>query len=353
MAPRDARLHFWPDADDAILRRRAGRGFTYHAPNGDRITDRRTLDRIRSLAIPPAWAAVRICPSPDGHLQAVGRDARGRKQYRYHPAFRRRRDAAKFESLVVFAQRLPAIRRQVEQDLARPGLSRERVLALVVRLLDITRLRVGNDEYRRDNGSYGLTTLRDRHARVEGANLRLRFRGKSGAVHEARVGDRRIASLVRRCQELPGQELFQYLDPDGERRDVRSDDVNAYLHALGGPEVSAKTFRTWSATVLACAELADRVGPADRAAPRALRRDIAAAMRVVAAALGNTPAVARRSDVHPDILDPGQADRLRTRVRRARAAARRRPTPGLSTDERATLAVLRGMGRARRRHSPA
>lgn len=354
-------LRWWWDSEPSILRRRAGRGFSYTDPDGARIADGRQLRRIRALAVPPAWSDVRICPWPDGHLQAVGRDARGRKQYRYHTAFREGREAAKFDAIARFGAALPAIRRRVAADLDLPGMPRDKVLALVVRLLDLTRLRVGNEEYRRDNRSYGLTTLLDRHARVDGGQVRLRFRGKSGVVQEATIADRRIARLVRRCQELPGQELFAYVDDEGNVRHVRSEDVNAYLRAAGGDEVSARLFRTWGATVEACRALADgaatgtraETGPdgsdpggADpgRATPRARRSALNEAMRVVAADLGNTVAVARRSYVHPAIPRAHDAGTLPDTVARARLRARhasRAASPtGLTPDEQATLAVL-------------
>ncbi len=343
-------LRWWWDSEPAILRRRAGRGFSYVGPDGARITDAATLRRIRALAIPPAWTDVRICPQPDGHLQAVGRDARGRKQYRYHPAFRAGREAAKFDSLVEFGAALPAIRERVADDLGLRGMPRDKVLALVVRLLDLTRLRVGNEEYRRDNRSFGLTTLLGRHARVDGAEVRFRFRGKSGVVQEARISDRRIARLVRRCQELPGQELFEYLDDEGLVRQVRSDDVNAYLREAGGPAVTAKMFRTWAATVAACRELADGAVPPDsggRRSTAALHRALVSAMSEVAAELGNTPAVARQSYVHPAVPRAHEAGTLAAAVARARSMAEERPSGDaspaeLTPDELATLAVLKG-----------
>jgi DNA topoisomerase-1 len=264
------------------------------------IRDRRTLSRIRALAIPPAWTDVWICPDPQGHLQATGRDARGRKQHRYHVAYREHREGAKYERLLAFARLLPSIRDRVEQDLAQPGLPREKVLAAVVRLLELTLIRVGNEEYARLNRSFGLTTMRDRHATVTPARVRFRFRGKSGVLHEVSVRDRRLARIIGRCQDLPGQDLLQYVDDDGQVRDVRSEDVNAYLREIAGEDVTAKDIRTWAGTVLAYRALVSlQPGGTEREA----RRNVVEAVRRTAATLGNTPAVARRSYVHPAVLE--------------------------------------------------
>src|SRR6188508_2063078 len=246
---RDAGLRHSSDDRPGITRRRSGRGFAYRDRDGATIRDEQVLARIRSLAIPPAWTDVWICPSPIGHIQATGRDARGRKQYRYHPRWRARRDAGKFDRMLEFADALPAIRARCDADLARRGLPREKVLAAVVRLLELTLIRVGNDEYARLNKSFGLTTLKDHHAVVDGSTVHFRFRGKTGKIQEVDLRDRGLAGIVRRCQELPGQELFQYVDDDGEIRDVASDDVNAYLReASGGAGFTAKDFRTWAGT---------------------------------------------------------------------------------------------------------
>jgi DNA topoisomerase-1 len=246
----EAGLRYVSDAMPGIRRRRAGRGFTYAGTDGRRLTDRRVLARIRALAIPPAWTDVWICPIARGHLQATGRDARGRKQYRYHARWREVRDEAKYGRMVAFGQALPRIRRRVEADLALPGLPRERVLAAVVRLLEKTAVRVGNEEYARENRSFGLTTLRNRHAEVGTSRIRFRFRGKGGKETEVELNDRRLARIVARCQELPGQALFTYLDEDGEPRTVDSADVNEYLREISGEEFTAKDFRTWAGTVL-------------------------------------------------------------------------------------------------------
>jgi DNA topoisomerase-1 len=263
------------------------------------------------LAIPPAWTDVWVCADPQGHLQAVGRDARGRKQYRYHPEWRRRRDVDKFERVVGLARRLPRIREAVERDLSRPGLPREKVLALVVRLLELTHLRVGGEAYRRLNGSHGLTTLTDRQARVEGGAVRFRFRGKGGKQHDVGVEDRRIAGLIRRIQELPGQNLFEYLDASGESHPVQSDDVNEYLREISGLDITAKDFRTWAGTVLAFRALrSEPPAPSQSAGRRQLR----AAVTRAADRLGNTPAVTRSSYVDARIIDAWQDGEL-TRIR--------------------------------------
>jgi DNA topoisomerase-1 len=300
-AAREARLTYSTDARPGIRRVRSGRGFRYVSADGKPVRDTETLSRIRSLAIPPAWTDVWICSSPNGHLQATGRDARGRKVYRYHAGYRQRREQAKYERMAAFAKALPRIRRRVARDLRRPGLTRERVLATVVQLLERTRIRVGNDEYSRTNRSYGLTTLRDRHASIDGTQIRFRFTGKGGRDHEVDVRDRRLAGIVRRCRDLPGQDLFQYLDEDGEPRAIRSDDVNAYLReAAGGADITAKDFRTWAGTVMAYRALR-ALEPG--ASEREVRRNVVAAMRSTADGLGNTAAVARASYVHPAVVD--------------------------------------------------
>ncbi len=299
-AARAAGLRYASDARPGVTRRRAGRGFTYRDPDGNTISDRAVRDRIARLAIPPAWTDVWICPSPSGHLQASGRDARGRKQYRYHSGWHQRRGTDKFDRMLAFAKALPRIRRRCNADLARRGLPREKVVAVVVRLLERTLIRVGNDEYARLNRSFGLTTLRDRHARVSGSVVRFRFRGKSGMTHEVDLTDRRLAAVIRRCQELPGQELFQYVDPAGAVQDIGSDDVNAYVREASGGDFTAKDFRTWAGTVLAYSALR-ALQPADRA-PTA-KRNVVEAIRLTADRLGNTPAVARGSYVHPAVLE--------------------------------------------------
>ena len=325
------------DDRPGISRRRSGRGFSYRDPDGRPIRDPATLDRIRSIAVPPAWTDVWICPLPNGHLQATGRDARGRKQYRYHPRYRSRRDVAKYERLIAFARALPAIRDQVDRDLARPGLPREKVLAAVVRLLELTLIRVGNDEYARLNRSFGLTTLRDRHATVDGSAITFRFRGKSGRLHEVGLSDRRLAAVVRRCRDLPGRELFQYVGPEGVPVDIASDDVNAYLSAIA-PGITAKEFRTWAGTVLAYRALrAIGKGSSDRER----QRNIAVAIRETAHRLGNTPAVARQAYVHPAVVSAYLDGRIRTAL--VEAAEETDDAPGATDpdEERAVVALLR------------
>ena len=329
-------LVYVTDQMPGIRRLRRGKNFAYQAPDGRWLRDDEARERIRRLAVPPAYRDVWICPLPNGHLQATGRDARGRKQYRYHPDFRGARDATKFERMLAFGMVLPRIRGKVSRDLAKrvgTHLSRDAVLATLVRLLDTTLIRVGNDEYARTNGSYGLTTLRNRHATVRGATLRLRFRGKSGVVHDVAVEDPRVAGIVRRCQALPGQELFQYEDEEGATRCVGSDDVNAYLReAAGGEDFSAKDFRTWHASVLALALLTEPAAEGRRPSSKQM-------LAVVSGRLGNTPAVCRKSYVHPGILELAESDsdddeRRDSRLR-ARVAHR-----GLSAAEQRLLSLL-------------
>lgn len=268
--------------------------------DGAVVRDDATLSRIRSLAIPPAWTEVWICANPRGHLQATGRDAKGRKQHRYHPRWTALRDADKYSRLIAFCRALPKIRRRVSRDLRKPGLTHEKVVATIVRLMETTLIRVGNEEYARQNGSYGLTTLRDKHAKVRGSTVHLMFRGKSGKEVEAEVTDRRIARVIKECQELPGQELFAYIDEGGERRTVSSEDVNAYLRETTGEEITAKDFRTWAGTVLAAAALRELEGFESETEAK---RNVIAAIDRVARRLGNTRAVCRRSYVHPAVLD--------------------------------------------------
>jgi len=287
-----------------------------------------------------------ICPHPTGHILATGRDAKGRKQYRYHPRWRSVRDEAKFDRLVVFAEKLPALRRRVRRDMARPGLPKERVVATVVALLDCCFARIGNEEYARSNGSFGLTTLRDRHARFDGSGLRLRYRGKSGKDHDAHIDDKRIVHIVRKCQEIPGQVLFQYLDDDGSGTPIASDDVNAYLRDITGEDFSAKDFRTWAGTVAAVAELAGAEPPSS---PSEAKTRVIAAIDAVAEQLGNTRAVARSSYIHPDAIAGYEDGSLAAAWSRRNGAQ----TRGLSADERFTLSFLRARARKHGRRSRA
>ena len=324
-------------ASCACIRRiRAGKGFRYVDATGGKVKDEAELRRIRALAIPPAWTDVRICSQSDGHIQATGRDAKGRKQYRYHAKWRQFRDETKFGRMIAFAEALPAIRARVTKDAALPGLPRDKVLAVVTQLLERTLIRVGNEEYARQNRSYGLTTLRGKHVDVEGPKVTFRFRGKSGKEHVVDVKDRRLAAVVRRCQELPGQELFQYVGDDGEVHGIESADVNAYLREAAGQEFSAKDFRTWYGTLLAARALGER---AKVGAPR--QKHVVAAVAWVADKLGNTPSVCRKSYVHPAII----ARYLGGKLEAARPAKSTTPTAhardGVAEDERALLSLLK------------
>ncbi len=329
-----AGLRYTSDAQPGIRRRRQGDRFIYLTPSGEPLRDEATLARIRALAIPPAWTDVWICPSPRGHLQATGRDAKGRKQYRYHPRWRAVRDETKYERLIAFGEALPRIRKRVEHDLALPGLPREKVLATVVRLLEATHIRIGNEEYAKQNRSFGLTTLRNRHVAVAGAEVHFAFRGKSGKKHAIALHDRTLARIVRRLRDLPGYELFQYLDEEGKRQSVDSADVNAYLRAITGEEFTAKDFRTWAGTLAAAAALR-AAGPA--ASQTETKRKTVEAIRSVAEELGNTPAVCRACYVHPAVIAAYQDARL-TQAATGRGGQSPR---GLAPDERALLRLLR------------
>jgi len=313
-------------------------GFKYIGPDGKVIRNAAELKRIRALAVPPAWKDVWICPDPRGHLQATGRDARGRKQYRYHPHWRVCRDETKYDRLPAFAAALPKIRARTTADLARPGLPREKVLATVVQLLEKTLIRVGNEEYAKENKSFGLTTLQDKHVAVKGSTLRFEFRGKSGVRHCIGVNDRRLARIVKQCRDLPGQDLFQYIDDAGERRDVTSGDVNAYLKEITGEDFTAKDFRTWAGTVLALTALRefDRAESQTRA-----KKNVVAAIEAVAGVLGNTRAVCRKSYIHPAIFDSYTDGSLFSVVScRARAGVKRVGAK-LRPEEAVVLMVLR------------
>ena len=296
---RAAGLRYVSDLSPGIRRKRAGAAFSYLDPDGSVIKDKDTIRRIKSLAIPPAWTDVWICPNARGHIQATGRDARGRKQYRYHARWREVRDAVKYDRMLDFAQALPKIREQTDQHLGLPGVPREKVLATIVRLLEETRIRVGNEEYRKENGSFGLTTLRDRHADVIGSEIRFSFKGKSGKQHRIKLRDRRLARVIKRMQELPGQELFTYLDEAGEAHAVESEDVNEYLQQIAGEDFTAKDFRTWAGTILAARFFRELdVTPETMGAKKELVRAIAR----VAEELGNTPAVCKKCYIHPAVI---------------------------------------------------
>jgi DNA topoisomerase-1 len=323
------------DNEPGIRRIRAGRGFCYRMPDGGRVRDAIALFRLRHIGIPPAWTDVWICTDEKGHLQATGRDAKGRKQYLYHPDFRQARESAKFDRLTAFGRVLPRIREAVLRDLALPGLPREKVLATIVHLLETTLIRIGNADYAKENRSYGLTTLRSAHVDVEKSVLRFDFKGKSGKIWRLKVTDRRIARIVRSLQELPGQALFQYVETDGSRREITSSDVNAYLAGLAtsraGWRVTAKDFRTWAGTVMAVDLL--RLAPPPRSAAHG-KREITAAIRQIGQRLGNTVAVCRRAYVHPAVLELYLAGELKVRYGHSE-------DNGLQPEERATLRLLR------------
>lgn len=329
-----AGLRYVNDGEPGISRQPAEGGFRYLDAGGDTIADETELERIRRLGIPPAWRDVWICADADGHLQATGRDARGRKQYRYHPRWREVRDEAKYERLAAFGRALPALRARVERDLGLPGLPREKVLAAVVRLLERTHIRVGNPEYARDNRSYGLTTMRDQHVRVEAGTLRFAFKGKSGVRHAVSLSDRRLAGIVRRCRDLPGQQLFQYLDDAGERQSVTSTEVNAYLREITAQPFTAKDFRTWAGSAQA-ASLLRAAPPEER--QRDAKRQVTAAVEQVAARLGNTPTICRRCYIHPAVI----AAYLDGALPEPAGAA---SLPGLDPEEQLLLALLEAEG---------
>ena len=341
---RQAGLRYVDDRMPGFSRKSAGGEFRYYDASGAEIRDDAELQRIRKLAIPPAYTDVWISPYKNSHLQATGRDARGRKQYRYHAAWREQRDATKYTRMLAFGRALPKLRRRVQRDLARPALCREKILALIVQLLESTLIRVGNDEYARTNQSYGLTTLRHRHVAIDGSRLVFRFRGKSGQQHEIALTDKKLARIVRRCRELPGQELFQYIDEAGERRAVSSGDVNDYIREIAGDEFSAKDFRTWAGTLLTAGTLSamEPFGSATEA-----RQNTQRAIKEVACLLGNTPAVCRKCYVHPAILDAYLAQSLQEVVALPGNAAEK--YRGLRKEEKWLLHFLQREARAARR----
>lgn len=334
-----AGLRYVSDKKPGIRRERSGEQFSYIGVDGQPITDEKTLQRIHSLAIPPAWTDVWICPHPRGHIQATGRDAKGRKQYRYHPQWRKVRDETKYHKMLTFGMALPTIRQKVAEDLQLGGLPREKVLATIVELLDITAIRVGNEEYARENQSYGLTTLRNRHVNVSGANIRLHFRGKSGKDHTYTVKDKKLARIVKRLQDLPGHELFEYVDEQNEVRGVESADVNEYLRAVTQEDFTAKDFRTWWGTVIAVEALKD-LGEAQTQTQA--KKNITEAVKEAAQYLGNTPAICRKCYVHPQVLD---AYLNGTLLKTLKAQEERRPhkaLAGLHPEEVALMELLEG-----------
>lgn len=297
---KEAGLRYVTDADPGLQRKRKGKGFRYVGVDGAPVRDAETLERIKALVIPPAWTEVWICPNPKGHLQVTGRDARGRKQSRYHPRWREVRDETKYERLLQFGTVLPAIREQVQQDLSLSGISRRRVLATVIYLMETTFIRVGNEEYARENRSYGLTTMRNHHVAINGSAITFKFRGKSGIRHSIDLHDRRLAKIIQRCQGLPGCELFQYIDPEGEPQTIDSADVNEYIREISHQDFTAKDFRTWAGTVLALVALQEfEIFESETQA----KRNIVQAIKHVAMNLGNTPSVCRKCYVHPAVLE--------------------------------------------------
>ena len=322
------------DESPGIARERSGKIFRYRNSGGKLVRDAETLRRIKSLVIPPAWTDVWICPDTNGHLQATGRDDRRRKQFRYHPRWREIRDETKYARMIAFARALPRIRYRVRKDMALSGMPRNKVLATVVRLLEISLIRVGNDEYARENDSFGLTTMRNKHVDVRGANLRFHFRGKAGKWHDVDVRDRHIAKIVERCQDLPGQELFQFVDDDGSRHDVRSEDVNEYLREISEQDFTAKDFRTWAGTVLAAMALRELAGFESQAQAK---KNIVSAVETVAGKLGNTPAVCKKCYIHPHVLDSYLEGTL---VEALERRLNSKTVRGLPADEAVVLGLL-------------
>src|SRR6266480_5126878 len=329
---RAAGLRYVSDQSPGLRRKRVGKGFIYLDSGGRTLRDAETIGRIKRLAVPPAWSDVWICPDPRGHLQATGRDARGRKQYRYHARWREVRDAVKYDRMLAFAESLPRIREHTDRDLERPDLPREKVLATIVRLLEETRIRVGNDEYRKENGSFGLTTLRNRHVEVIGSDVHFSFRGKSGKLHRVDLQDRRLARIIKRFLEIPGQELFQFLDESGEAKPIDSADVNAYLRDISGEDFTAKDFRTWAGTILAARFLRETI---TRPNTRGAKKQLVHAIARVADELGNTPAVCKTGYIHPAVIAAYLAGGLKPVKEKADVDPYK-----LSPEERSLLALL-------------
>lgn len=333
---KEAGLRYVTDTEPGIVRKRRGKGFSYVKPDRAQVRDPEVLSRIKSLVIPPAWTNVWICMNPKGHLQATGRDARGRKQSKYHPRWREVRDETKYERMLLFGAALPMIREQVEHDLAVPGLPRRKVLATIVRLMETTFIRVGNEEYARENHSYGLTTMRGRHVQIEGSTITFKFRGKSGIRHTVDIRDRRLARIIQRCQDIPGYELFQYVDSEDEHHTIDSADVNDYLREISNQDFTAKDFRTWAGTVLTSMTLREfNVFESDTQA----KRNIVQAIKTVAARLGNTPSVCRKCYVHPAVLDCYLYGSLKTFKRRAGQSGD--VSHDLQEEEAALMSLLR------------
>ena len=331
-AARAARLRYVHDDKPGIRREVRDNGFIYFSPDGSEITEDKVLSRINALAIPPAYTDIWICPVANGHIQATARDAKGRKQYRYHERWRTIRDQTKYDRMFAFANALPILRARVESDLNRSGMPREKVIAAIVRLLETTNIRVGNEEYARDNEHYGLTTLKNEHVKVMGGRVNFRFTGKSGKAHDITLRDSRLAKIVARCQDLEGQELFQFVDDEGITHKIHSEDVNEYIHAVAGESFTAKDFRTWSGTILCALCLADF---SDFDTDRQAKKNITTAIKQVSQQLGNTPAVCRKCYVHPAILDRYLAGTL---VKGLREPTRNQSK--LKNEEAAVLSLL-------------
>ena len=336
-AARAAKLRYVNDSKPGITRERVGDGWRFLKPGGTVVTDEDDVARIKKLAIPPAYTDVWICPDPRGHLQAVGRDARGRKQYRYHARWREVRDEAKYSKMLVFGRVLPTIRAQVQKDMGLPGLPKRKVVAAIVALLEKTMMRIGNEEYAKTNKSFGLTTLRDRHAKIKGGHVEFDFRGKHGVEHHIDLADKRLAKVVQRCRDIPGQDLFQYLDQDGQRHTVGSDDVNEYLHEVSGEEVTAKDFRTWAATKLAAAALTEFEAFDSEARAK---KNVVQAVEHVAQRLGNTPAICRKCYIHPAVFEGYLNGSLLEGLKVQADAVLDGDTQGLTADEVAITAYL-------------
>lgn len=332
-----AGLRYVSDTLPGISRKRAGKHFSYIGLDGKPIRDPKQLERIKKLGIPPAWTNVWICANPRGHIQATGRDAKGRKQYRYHPRWREVRDETKYDKLIAFGHTLPVIRERVDHDLSLSGLPYEKVVATVVRLLDETLIRVGNEEYAKENDSYGLTTMRSHHVEVEGSKVHFHFRGKSGKEHTIDVKDRQLARIVKRCQDLPGHELFQYIDEDGELRTIESNDVNEYLRAVSGQDFTAKDFRTWGGTVVAT-EALEKVGPFETQTQG--KKNVTEAIKIAAGELGNTPAICRKCYVHPGVIDAYLDGSLSAFFKQYDAQEKKSVPEGLRPEEARVLAFL-------------
>ncbi|SRR5579884_1128343 len=339
---KEAGLHYVSDTQPGIRRKRVGKHFSYIDLNGKPVHDQEKLKRLRGLAIPPAWTNVWICPDPRGHIQATGRDAKGRKQYRYHSAWRKIRDETKYERMIAFGHALPLIRERVTHDLALPGLPREKVLATIIRLLDETAIRIGNQEYARENDSFGLTTMREDHVEVEGASIHFQFRGKGGKQFNLDIKDRRLARIVKKCQDLPGQELFHYIDSDGHASVISSEDVNDYLQQITGQDFTAKDFRTWAGTIIATGALLDAEPYETKTEAK---KNVVHAIDVAAQYLGNTPAICRKCYVHPEIIEAYLNGALKNSGRPQSAPSQQekkhqQSLEGLRPEERSVLALL-------------